>query len=79
MKTSVAIDQPNAVAIVRTRELERKQSSGVAIAPLVFADVLATSAEWQPKTTVPVATKMKRLTHTNSAKNACTCVVVYGS
>lgn len=74
MKTSVAIDHPKAVAIVRTRELDRKQSSGVAIAPLVLADVLATSAEWHPKTTVPVATKMKRLIQTNSAKNACTDV-----
>lgn len=71
MKTSVAIDQPNEVAMVRTREFERKQSSGATTGPLVAADLLATSEEWQPNTTVPVATKMNRLVHTNSAKKAC--------
>lgn len=87
MKTSVATDHPNDVAIVSTRELDRKQSSGSATFPLMSATPpptpvavpllavpRATSAEWQPKTTVPVATKIKRLVHTNSTKQACTLI-----
>lgn len=70
MKTRVAILQPKDVAIVRTLEFERKQSSGAATAPEAPAAWLVESGEWQPKTTVPVATNMNALVHTNSTIHA---------